>query len=306
VSKVLITPRSLTKDGHPALDLLREAGHMLVFPAPGKMPSEEELLSLLPGCCGYLAGVEKISARVLESAKGLKVISRNGTGVDNIDLSAAKKLGIKVLKADGANASGVAELTLGLIFSLTRSFVFHDRKMKDKMWERRKGIELTGRTLGLVGCGRVGKIVACRALGLGMSVLAVDISPDRAFCPSGEFRWCSFDDILEKSDIISLHMPASAGARPVITEKVIRKMKKGVYIINTSRASLIDENAVLAALDNSQISGFATDVYDREPPDSFRLVLHERVLATPHIGGYTEESVGRATVAAVENILNCL
>ena len=306
MSNVLITPRSLTKEGHQALDLLKESGHRLIFSTPGQQPTEEELCRLLPGCAGYLAGVEKISAKSLESARDLRVISRNGTGVDNIDLEAAKKLGIEVLKAEGANANGVAELTLGLIFSLTRAVAFHDRKMKNKVWERRKGIELTGRTLGLVGCGRIGKLVASRALGLGLSVIAFDLCADRSFKPSDQFSWGSFEEVLEKADIISLHVPASPGEKPVITEQVISKMKRGVYVLNTSRAGLIDENAVITALDNNQISGFATDVYDKEPPDVFRLVTHDRVIATPHIGGFTEESVERATKIAVENLLKRL
>jgi D-3-phosphoglycerate dehydrogenase len=306
LSNVLITPRSLTKDGHPALDLLKESGHRLVFAAPGKQPSEEELCRLLPGCAGYLAGVEKISAKSLESARDLRVISRNGSGVDNIDLETAKRLGIEVLKAEGANAHGVAELTIGLIFSLTRAVAFHDQKMKNKVWERRKGIELTGRTLGLVGCGRIGKLVAGRALGLGLSVIAFDLCPDRSFCPSDKFSWGSFGEVLEKSDIISLHVPASPGEKPVITEPVISKMKRGVYIINTSRAGLIDENAVITALDGSHIQGLATDVYNCEPPDMLNLVMHNRVIATPHIGGFTEESIERATRVAVENLLKCL
>lgn len=306
LSNVLITPRSLTKEGHHALDLLKDSGHRLIFAAPGKQPSEEELCRLLPGCAGYLAGVEMISSKSLESARDLRVISRNGSGVDNIDLEAAKKLGIEVLKAEGANANGVAELTLGLIFSLTRSVAFHDQKMKEKVWERIKGIELVGRTLGLLGCGRIGKLVAGRALGLGMSVMAFDLCPERSFCPSDEFSWGSFEEVLEKADVISLHVPASPGEKPVITEQVISKMKKGVYIINTSRAGLIDEHAVITALDNNRVSGFATDVYDREPPDVLSLVMHDRVVATPHIGGYTAESVERATKIAVKNLLKCL
>jgi phosphoglycerate dehydrogenase-like enzyme len=157
MGKVLISPRSLTRDGHPALDLLKEAGHEVVFCTPGKQPSEEELLRLLPGCVGFLAGVETISEKALESAKDLKVISRNGTGVDNIDLEAAERLGIAICKTEGANAKGVAELTIGLMYALARFLPLHDAKMKNETWERKKGIELEGRVLGLVGCGQIGK-----------------------------------------------------------------------------------------------------------------------------------------------------
>ncbi|MGQ9615781.1 MAG: phosphoglycerate dehydrogenase [Spirochaetota bacterium] len=306
MNKILVTPRSLTKGGHPALELLKKAGYEVVFSTPGKQPDEDELMRLLPGCVGYLAGVEKVSSKVLEAAKGLKVISRNGTGVDNIDLEAATRLGVRICRAEGANAMGVAELTIGLMFALVRLITFHDDMMKKGKWERRKGCELRGRTLGLIGCGQIGKEVAVRALGLGMEVLAYRRNPDRGFSPSEKFRWVTFDELVERSHIISLHLPATPTGEPVITSGVIARMKKGVYLINTARASLIDEKAVLNALEEGQIAGFATDVYSEEPPKDLTLVKHERVISTPHLGGFTDESVDRATEEAVHNLLNSL
>jgi D-3-phosphoglycerate dehydrogenase len=306
MKKILVTPRSLTKAGHPALDRLRQAGYEVIFSTPGKQPDEEELLRLLLDCVGYLAGVEKVSAKVLESARELKVISRNGSGVDNIDLATAEKRGIRICKTEGANAKGVAELTVGLMFSLVRQVPFHDARMKAETWERRKGIELDSRTLGLIGCGQIGKEVAIRALGLGMKVIAYRRHPDRTFTPSDRFSWVSFEEVLRRSDIISLHRPASPTGEPVIDGGAISKMKKGVYIINSARASLIDETSVLKALENGRISGIATDVYAKEPPENYSLVKHERVIATPHLGGYTEESVDRATIDAIENLIDSL
>ena len=245
--KVLVTPRSLTRDGHPSLNLLREAGYEVIYSTPGKQPAEDELMKLLPDCIAYLAGVEKVSERVLESAKDLRVISRNGSGIDNIDLEAAERLNIRICKTEGANARGVAELTIGLMFSLVRAIPFHDEKMKREAWERRKGIELENRMMGLIGCGQIGKEVTLLALGLGMKVIAYRRHPDLSFSPSEKFSWVSFDQVLEESDIISLHRPASPSGKPVITGQVISRMKRGVYIINTSRASLIYEKAVLDA-----------------------------------------------------------
>jgi phosphoglycerate dehydrogenase-like enzyme len=156
MAKILITPRSLTQHGHPALDMLKKAGYEIIFSTPGKQPDEEELLRILPGCVGMLAGVEKISAKVLEAAKDLKAISRNGTGVDTIDLKAAERLNIKILRAEGANAQGVAELTIGLMFSMIRAIPFSSEQMKSGKWSRKQGIEVIGKTLGLIGCGKVG------------------------------------------------------------------------------------------------------------------------------------------------------
>jgi len=306
MKKILISPRSLTRDGHPSLSILEEEGYELVFATPGKQPSEEELLEKLPGCVGYLAGVEPISARVLEAAKDLRVISRNGTGTDNIDIETCQKYGITVCRTEGANAKGVAELTIALLYSMVRGIPLADGRMKSGMWERKKGIELEGRKMGIVGCGQIGKETALRALGLGMRVRAFRRNPDRSFTPHGDFSWGSFDEIVARSDVVSLHRPANRNGKPVITADVIARMRRGVYVINTSRASLIDEDAVRRALDEGRLAGFATDVYRTEPPDDYSLAAHERVIATPHLGGYTKESVDRATRAAVENIVHTL
>ncbi|MCD6385326.1 phosphoglycerate dehydrogenase [Candidatus Sumerlaeota bacterium] len=305
MTKILITPRSLTRTGHPALELLKEAGYELIFSTPGRQPDEEELIRLLPGCVGYLAGVERISARVLESAKDLRVISRNGTGIDNIDAEAARRLNIRICRAEGANARGVAELTIGLLFALVRWIPFSDAGMKNEQWTRRKGIELENRVLGLIGCGKIGKQVAIFATGLGMKVIAFDCSPDYSFSPDN-FNWVSEDELYMKSDIISLHLPALEEGKPLINKETISKMKSGVYLINTARASLIDEEAVLEGLESGHIAGIAIDVYAQEPPSDYRLVKHNRVIATPHIGGYTSESISRATRIAVDNLLKNL
>jgi phosphoglycerate dehydrogenase-like enzyme len=297
---VLITPRSLTRERHPAFSLIENAGHTIVTSTPGVKPSEEELMKLVPEIDGYLAGVEKIGAAVLESAKKLKVIGRNGIGVDNIDLETAERLGIKICPTPGANARGVAELAVALLFSLLRAVPYSDSRLKSRSWERKKGIEAEGKTVGLVGCGNIGKKVASMASALGMKVLASDPYPDSSFCPPN-FAWSSFEEVLSRSDILSLHCPA--GDRPLIDGAAVSRMKEGAYLINTARAALIDEKAVIAGLENGRIAGYGTDVFPEEPPADYTLIRHEAVIATPHVGGYTEESVDRATTGAIEQIL---
>jgi phosphoglycerate dehydrogenase-like enzyme len=304
--KILITPRSITKDGHPSLAALGDAGFELVFSTPGKQPSEEELLRLLPDCAGFLAGVEPITARVLEAAPQLKAISRNGTGVDNIDLAAAARLGIEVFRAEGANAQGVAELAVGLLFGLARWIPFSDRGIKAGGWERRLGIELDGKTLGLVGCGRIGRIVARLGLGLGMDVLGYDLYPEAAFAPSPKFRYATLEEVLQGSDVLSLHAPAQADGRPLLDAAALAMTRRGVLVINTARASLIDAGALWSALESGQVAGAALDVFDVEPPAAGPLIASDRVLATPHVGSYTRESVDRLVQIAVDNLLTCL
>jgi D-3-phosphoglycerate dehydrogenase len=306
VAKILITPRSLTKGGDPALELLKKAGHEVVFCTPGKAPDEEELLSLVPGCAGWLAGVEKITDTVLARADCLKAISRNGSGVDSIDLAACERRGISVLRAEGANARGVAELTLALILGLLRSVPFGDARMKAGAWDRRQGTELEGRTLGVIGTGKIGRLVTKFALALDMKVLGHDAVPDSGYAPSPAFRYASLVEVLSASDIVSLHCPHTPGEKPLIDAAAIARMKRGSLLVNTARGELVDDGAVAAALADGRLAGYGVDAYDREPPEPSALRSHDRVITTPHVGAFTAESVSRATRAAVDNLLGAL
>ncbi|MCE9614850.1 MAG: phosphoglycerate dehydrogenase [Lentisphaerae bacterium] len=304
--RILVTPRSVTKTGHPALQHLREAGFDVCYCTPGKQPDEAELLRLLPGCVGYLAGVEKVTARVLEAASDLRVISRNGTGVDNVDAAAARARGITICRAEGANARGVAELTFGLMLALARSIPCCDRSLKGGGWDRPTGIELSGKTLGLVGCGRIGRLVAGFGLAFDMEVLAYDPAPALTFAPSPRFHYTALDDLLGQADFVSLHAPLAKDGQALIGGASLQRMKRGAYLINTARGSLLDDDAVLAALDSEHLAGVALDAFDPEPPTDLRLVSHPRVIATPHAGGLTRESIDRAIEVAVANLLEFL
>jgi D-3-phosphoglycerate dehydrogenase len=302
--KIAVTPRSLSRGGHPALKPLEQAGYELVFPAPGEQPTVAQLKAALPACVGYLAGVEPIPAEVLTLCPQLKVISRNGTGVDNIDLDAAQAMGMAIERAAGANARGVAELAIALMLAGLRHIPWSDKHLKEGKWTRRQGIEVQGRTLGVVGCGQIGKYVAKMALGLDMQVRAYDLFPDPSFTPVGDFGFVELDQLLAESDVVSLHCPPAE--QPLINATTIARMKERAYLINTARATLIDEQAVLNALEAGKLAGFATDVYPTEPPELTPLLSHERVITTPHAGGFTAESVERATAGAVNNLLRIL
>lgn len=299
--RILVTPRSLTKTGkHPALELLRRAGFALEFCSAGVSPSEEELMRLLPGCTGYLAGVEPITARVLAEARDLKVISRNGTGVDNIDLAAAQQLGIRVCRAEGANARGVAELAIGLMLALARAIPASDRVIKAGGWDRFQGFELEGKTLGLVGCGRIGRLVAKMASGMDMKILVHDV------VPVADFRNVSLEQLLAEADIISLHCAPSADGKPLLEATRLAGIKRGALLINTARSGLLDEVSVLAALESGQLGGLASDVLAGEPPVNRDLARHPRVIVTPHSGAFTSESVDHAVTQAVDNLIGAL
>jgi phosphoglycerate dehydrogenase-like enzyme len=304
--KILVTPRSLTQSGHPALARLERAGFEVIRCTPGQQPDERELLRLLPGCVGYLAGVEPVSGRVLERAEGLRAISRNGSGVNNIDLDAARERNIAVLRVEGANARGVAELTLGLALALVRSLPASDRSLKRGVWQRCKGIELKGRTMGLIGCGRIGQLVAEMAIGLGMNAVGYDPVRNGRLLATEGFCYVTLDEVLARSDVISLHCPPSTDGGPLITRRRIAAMKDGAYLVNTARGELLDDEAVIAALDSEKLAGIAIDAFRKEPPGNDPLVQHEKTIAVPHIGAYTEESVTKAVEGAIDNLLNVL
>lgn len=306
MERILVTPRSLTATPHPLIEHLRDEGHEIVMPAPGKSPDEAELLALVPGVTGWLAGVEKISPRVIEAASQLKVISRNGTGTDNLPIEALLERHIAVRIAAGANAAGVAELAIGLMFAALRQIPLCDAGIKRGQWPRRIGAEIRGRTVGVIGCGAIGAEVARLAAALGARILAFDPMRPNVNVDERSLRWGEVAEILAEADIVTLHCPAPADGRPLIGAAELATMPSGSILINTARAVLVDEAAILAALDAGGLGCYATDVFDDEPPTSLALAGHPKVIATSHVGGFTQESVNRATEVAVANLMDAL
>ena len=306
MSCVLVTPRSLTSAAHPALDRLRVAGLSTRFCTAGQLPDEAELLRLVPGCVGWLAGVEPVSPAVIAAADALRVISRNGTGVDNLPLADLARRGIAVCKSGGANAAGVAELALGLIFAALRHIPAADRGIRSGHWPRPVGREVRGRTVGVVGCGAVGAEVARLLVALGANVLGFDPVWPALGLPPERFALSGLDELLRRSDVVTLHCPTPADGRPLLDAAALRALPRGASVINTARAALVDESAIVAALDSGQLAAYATDVFPTEPPRPLGLAAHPGVIATSHIGGLTGESVERAAMTAVDNLLAAL
>lgn len=302
--KIYVTPRSVTKDMPPALRKLEDAGYELIYAPKGLQPTEEQQFETLPKCVAYLAGAEVISRKLMESCPNLKVISRNGVGVENIDQQAAQDCCITIKTTPGANAQGVAELAISLMFSAARSIPLSDKRMKQGIWKRENAFELYGKTLGVIGTGNIGKRVINMALGIGMNVLGYDLYPDYSFAPSKQFRYQELGGLIAETDVISLHCPP--GDAPIISKDAINTMKSNTIIVNTARAGVVDEQAIFGALESGKLMYYATDVYLKEPPEMNDLIKHERCICTPHLGGYTHESINRALEGAIENILESL
>ncbi|MBX9457639.1 MAG: oxidoreductase [Rhizobium sp.] len=303
--KVLVTPRSLTEAPHAAVEAMARHGVEIVYATAGKLPDEAELLRLIPDVTGWLAGVEPVSARVIGAATRLRVVSRNGTGLDNLPMAELKTRGIAVRTADGANARGVAELAMAMIFSAMRHLPFTDQGLKAGGWPRRRGIEFFGRTVGVIGCGAVGGAVARLAAAMGAHVMAFDPARPDLGIDTARFRWASHDAIFREADILTLHCPPNRDGA-LIDRAALATVKPGLILVNTARASLVDEAAVIEALEARRVQTYCVDVFDPEPPAFPGLASRPDVIASSHIGGYTEESVNRATEMAVFNLMESL
>jgi D-3-phosphoglycerate dehydrogenase len=302
--RILITPRSLTVDGLDAaaeLQPLRDAGYELVSAPAGRSPSEEQLLDLVPGCIGWLAGVEQIPATVIDAADQLKVIARNGVGTDTIDMDAATRAGVVVTTAAGANAQGVAELAVTLGLSCLRQVPWSAASVRAGRWERYSARELSEVTVGVVGLGAIGRRVAAAYAALGAGVIGFD-----PFSSVEGIRSMQLDELIAKADVITLHAPPPEDGSALIEAVRLALVRPGAVLINTARAALVDDAAVLAALNDGHLSAYAVDAFATEPPELTPLLLHDRVIATPHLGAYTGASVRRATTMAVESLLEKL
>jgi D-3-phosphoglycerate dehydrogenase len=271
--------------------------------------SPDELLKVAPEYDAIIVrGRTKLTSPILKAAANLKVIGRVGVGVDNIDLESAQKHGITVVNTPTASSNSVAELTIAMMFALARKISAADRSMKAGEWNKKQldGIELSGKTLGIIGVGNIGALVADKASVLGMHVLACDIGcldehiESLGASPTGTGKICA------QADFISLHIPMSEVNRGLINQRTIQQMKTGVYLINTARGGIIDESALLEALNSGKIAGAALDVFSTEPPANSQLVRHPNLIATPHIGAQTIEAQSRTSEHIAKEVLAAL
>jgi len=302
-----MTHKILVSDGlsEKGLALLRTAGEVTVNP---KITADELLAALPEYHALVVRSRTKVTSRVVEAGKNLKVIGRAGVGVDNIDVAAAVARGITVVNSPMAASVSVAEHTLGLMLALARHLPAADVSMKQGKWDKSAftGAELSGKMLGLLGIGRIGALVANRAVAFGMSVLAYDpyLTPDQIRQRNAEPA--SFDDVLAGSDYISLHLPLTQETKGLIGPKQFGMMRRGARLICAARGGVIDEAALRAALDSGQLAGAALDVFAAEPLVPNSIAAHPKVVATPHIGAQTAEAQDRAGLDIAEEVLAVL
>lgn len=274
-----------------------------------KVLPPDELLKAVPDYEAMLVrSGSQITAEVLDAAKKLKVIGRPGVGVDNVDLAAATKRGIIVMNSPGGNLVSTAELAMSLLLSLARNIAGADASMKSGKWDRKSfaGVELSGKRIGIVGLGRIGREVAARCRAFGMEVAAFDpfVSPSVAEQIHVKLR--AFDELLQSSDFLTLHTTLTKETKHLLGKDAFSKVKPGIRIVNAARGELIDDEALLTALESGRVAGAALDVHTQEPPVDWRLAKHPKVVATPHIGASTleaQERVGTDIAVQVRDYL---
>jgi len=249
----------------------------------------------------------KVTREIIEAGEKLKVVGRAGAGIDNIDVEAAKEKGVKVLNTPEAPAIAVAELTIGLLLSLARQIPRADSSMKEGRWAKKefRGWQLNGKTFGVIGLGHIGEKVARLAKAFGMKILITKRTPPPPeILKELEAEFVPLDELLRRSDVISLHVPLTPQTYHMIGEREIQLMKDGAFIINTSRGAVIDEKALLKALKSGKLGGAALDVYEVEPPEDYSLMKLPNVVCTPHIGAQTVEAQRAAATLLAQKIVN--
>ncbi len=305
--KILVTPTSLQPGkSSEALETLKAFCDELVFNESGRPLTEEELIPLLKDCDGYLAGLDFITEKVLKSAKNLKAISRYGVGYDRVNIAAAKAMGIPVTNTPGVNAEAVGELAFSLMLTIARKITYLNHTLRKGEWVRSTGIELKDKTIGIMGLGAIGRVVARCAKGFEMKVLAYDPYINEAYCRENQIGICTFDEVLERSDIISLHLPLTEATKHLIGKEAIAKMKPSAILVNTSRGGIIDEEAAYQALKENRLGGLGLDAFETEPPSHSPLFEFDHVVATPHTGAHTREATDNMAHAAVKNLIDVL
>ncbi|MFH1023799.1 MAG: phosphoglycerate dehydrogenase, partial [Planctomycetota bacterium] len=271
--------------------------------------AEADLLPLLGDVDGIICGDDAFTRKALQKClPKLKVLSKYGIGVDKIDIAAATDLGIPVTYCPGVNHTTVAEHAFGLLIGLLRHIPEEAAIVKKGEWKRLTGNELWGKTIGIIGLGRIGKEVATRAIAFGMNVVAFDVFWDEAFAKANNVRKAaSAEDVLKEGDVITFHMNLSKENREFLNAKRIGLLKKGAVVVNTARGGLVNEKDVAEALGNGKLAGYATDVVDPEPiAKENPLLSAPNVVITPHIASRTYESVERQATMAAENLIRVI
>lgn len=293
-----------TYDASP-LKLLKDSGLNIQLNPYGRKLTPSECLGLYQSIDGLIAGTESLTADILRSARNLKVISRCGAGIDNVDIDTAKELAIKVFATPDAPTQAVAELTIGLILALLRGIPIEDHSIRAGRWTKSMGNLLSGKTLGILGLGRIGKMVVELTQPFNLKYIAWDNSPDRQFAEKYRIEFTGLDELLTRADIVTIHLPFAPELRGIIGKRELSLMKPDAFLLNTARGGLVDEDALYEALKEKMIAGAALDVFEKEPYTG-PLIELDNIILTSHIGSYAREARVEMELQAAKNLLQGL
>lgn len=305
MNKILVSPSSFGECGSEPLDLLKMAGFEVVPNPYGRKLAENETISLGLDVIGAVAGVETYNSEVLNKLPNLKCISRVGVGIDSIDLKYAKEKGVEICITPNGPTQAVAELSITLALNLMRRISISDRRIRNGVWKKETGNLIAGKTVGIVGLGRIGKKTALLYQALGCSVIAYDKFPDSGWMESNNVGNVSFETLIQKADIISIHVPGMEDGKPLINAGELKQMKTNCIIINLSRGGVINEQALFIHLKENQEFFAALDVFLDEPYKG-ELAELDNILLTPHIGSYAKEAKLAMEIDAVNNLINSI
>ena len=301
-NKIFVALSTFAKSGEEPLALLKRSKIDYLINPLGRRIKAHEILEMGFDATGIIAGLEPYNKDVILNLPNLKCISRVGVGIDNIDLDYAQSRRIEIRNTPDVVIQPVVELVLALLFDLLRKTSLHTNLIKSGKWERHIGNLLYGKTIGILGTGRIGKKMSEVFSVLGSTVIAYDLFPDKDWSKSNKIRYKPLKVLLQESDIISLHVSPVKNGKPIISKKEISQMKQGVVIINTSRGQFIDEKDLYVALLSKKIGGVGLDVYNEEPYTG-KLIQFENVVLTPHVATLTKESRLQMEIEATQNLL---
>ncbi len=303
--RILISTSSFAQSDRAPLDLLEAAGMSVTLNPYGRKLKKEESTALLENVTGLIAGTETLDRSVLERATELRVISRVGTGIDNIDLQAARELGIVVYNTPDAVVDAVAELTVAGILNLLRHIARTDRDIRSGSFEKRMGALLRGKTVGIIGLGRVGKQVARLLQPFRVNIVAVDWVRDDKFADEYDVEYASTDEVIASADILTLHLTYSPEVEHLLDRRRLLACKEGALIVNCARGGLIDEAALYELLRDGHLGGAYLDAFEQEPYTGALRDL-DNVLLTAHMGSYAAECRAQMELEAAQNLVNHL
>ena len=304
--RVLIPGSAEEWQDHDAVELLEGRNCEVVFREPGYPVSDGTLIEFASGVNAVLGTGFPFTRRVFEELPALRAIARTGVGYDSIDVDAATDHGVMVTITPGVNSESVATWAMALLLSVVRRIPAFDRDMHAGLWDRPMVPEVSGKTLGVVGLGSIGKCLVRRSEGFGMTVLAYDPDRDEAFAAAHEIAFVELDDLLRQSDFVSVHCPLTDRTRGLLAKREFRLMKPTAYLINTARGSVIDEPSLVDALREGEIAGAGLDVFAQEPFGESPLREMDNVVLAPHMGSGTDEAYHSLCMAAARNIADCL